>query len=140
MDERYKKFNEITFIQVAFTALKRNSKRAREKEQRRAEFEISIFALPDNMDFCMDEKQKPSQIEENVSFNVKKHTIEIRNRELGQAIQYLLPRDRAIILLYYFAGMKDWEIAEALAISKSTVQRRRTAAQEKLKYFLEKAK
>ena len=41
------------------------------------------------------------------------------------------------ILLYYFFGMTDVEIAELLKVPRSTVQYRRTSSFELLKRYLE---
>ena len=49
-----------------------------------------------------------------------------------------LPEERRkIVLLYYFEGLTDIEIAKQLNISRSTVQYRRTSPFEQLKKYLE---
>ena len=70
-------------------------------------------------------------------FFVRGNIFQVQDPRIGQAISYLLPRDREIILLYYFAEMNDDEIANELRISRATVQRRRTLAKLKLKELLE---
>lgn len=137
MDKRYEKFNEITFMKVAYTAIRRNGKRARAKERARSKIEISMYGLPPNME-PREMMHTALDRDEPVIFHVKDHTIEVHNEKLGQAIDYLMPRERAIILLYYYANMSDHEISEALAVSRSTVQRQRNEAQRHLKTLMER--
>ena len=56
---------------------------------------------------------------------------------LAEALRTLPEEKRNIVLLYYFEGMTDREIAKLLNISRSTVQYRRTSSFELLKRYLE---
>ena len=56
------------------------------------------------------------------------------NREKIDAIR---EEKRNAVLLYYFEGMTDNDIAKLLNISRSTVQYRRTSSFELLKRYLE---
>ena len=56
---------------------------------------------------------------------------------LLEAIRTLPEEKRKAILLYYFEGMNDTEIAELFDTSRSTIQYRRTSSFEKLKKYLE---
>lgn len=69
------------------------------------------------------------------SFHVagKKITPEL----LAEALRTLPEEKRAAILLYYFEGMSDMEIAKLHNIPRSTVQYRRTSSLEKLRRYLE---
>ena len=59
---------------------------------------------------------------------------------LLEAIRTLPEEKRKAILLYYFEGMSDTEIAELLNTPRSTIQYRRTSSFEQLrKYFEENA-
>ena len=62
---------------------------------------------------------------------------EITPKLLLEAIRTLPEERRKIVLLYYFEGLTDIEIAKQLNISRSTVQYRRTSAFEQLKKYLE---
>ena len=55
---------------------------------------------------------------------------------LLEAIRTLPEEKRKAILLYYFEGMKDTEIAELFNTSRSTIQYRRTSSFEKLRKYL----
>ena len=56
---------------------------------------------------------------------------------LLEAIRTLPEEKRKAILLYYFEGMNDTEIAELFNTSRSTIQYRRTSSFELLKKYLE---
>ena len=56
---------------------------------------------------------------------------------LLEAIRTLPEEKRKAILLYYFEGMNDTEIAELFNTSRSTIQYRRTSSFEKLRKYLE---
>lgn len=58
---------------------------------------------------------------------------EITPKLLLEAIRALPEERRKIVLLYYFEGLTDIEIAKQLNISRSTVQYRRTSSFEQLK-------
>ncbi len=56
---------------------------------------------------------------------------------LLEAIRTLPEEKRKAVLLYYFEGMNDTEIAELFNTSRSTIQYRRTSSFELLKKYLE---
>lgn len=58
------------------------------------------------------------------------------DERLSRAISYLLPKDREIGLLSYFTELTDEEVVQRVKLSRSTVQRRRTAALDKLREML----
>ena len=59
---------------------------------------------------------------------------------LLEAIRTLPEEKRKAILLYYFEGMNDTEIAELFNTSRSTIQYRRTSSFERLRKYLESDK
>lgn len=58
------------------------------------------------------------------------------DERLSRAISYLLPKDREIGLLSYFTELTDEEVVQRVKLSRSTVQRWRTAALDKLREML----
>lgn len=56
---------------------------------------------------------------------------------LTKSIRTLPEEKRKAVLLYYFEGMNDTEIAELFDTSRSTIQYRRTSSFEKLRKYLE---
>ncbi|NLO86707.1 MAG: sigma-70 family RNA polymerase sigma factor [Clostridiales bacterium] len=63
--------------------------------------------------------------------------LEISAELLAEALRTLPEEKRQAVLLYYFFGMTDVEIAEQMKIPRSTVQYRRTSSFELLKRYLE---
>ena len=61
----------------------------------------------------------------------------IEYERLHRAITQLPETQRRRLILYYFEGLTDIEIAKQLNISRSTVQYRRTSSFEQLKKYLE---
>lgn len=62
--------------------------------------------------------------------------VEVHNEEIGEAIQYIMPHKRAVLLLSYFLNYSDTEIAHELKISCTTVARRKNAALNELRILL----
>ena len=65
-----------------------------------------------------------------------KLSICIHDPELAEAIRSLIPRQRNIILLCYFAGYKDRETGDILGLPVHVVRRSKQTALRKLKEML----
>lgn len=63
--------------------------------------------------------------------------LKITAKLLAEALRTLPKEKRQAILLYYFMGKSDVEIAEELGVPRSTIQYRRTSSFELLKKYLE---
>lgn len=63
--------------------------------------------------------------------------IYITDAELADALNSLSEHQRNIILMYYFLGMTDKAISEAIQVKRRTVNATRLMAVEKLKGYLE---
>ena len=63
--------------------------------------------------------------------------LKITAKLLAEALHTLPDEKRQAVLLYYFFGMTDVEIAEQIKVPRSTVQYRRTSSFELLKRYLE---
>lgn len=63
-------------------------------------------------------------------------TVDIHNEEIGEAIQYIMPNKRAVLLLSFFKNYSDSEISRELKISCTTVSRRKKKALEELRSLL----
>ena len=139
MTTRYERFNELIFESYCKTCIDNAIAKERKRKYILAQRERSISALTDAELYMLSKDQKEFEKveEEHENFFVRGNTFQVQDPRIGQAISYLLPRDREIILLYYFAEMNDDEIANELRISRATVQRRRTLAKLKLKELLE---
>lgn len=139
MDTRYEQFNERTFEAYIKSAIDKSVLKARIKNAARNEKEQSFSALADAVLYILTaEEAEPMQDELDCEvFNVHGIKIPVHGQSLGQALYHLLPHDREIILLHFFLGLDDLKIAKVIHSSRSTVQRRRTAAMNKLRIFLE---
>ena len=139
MKTRYERFNELIFESYCKTCIDNAIAKERKRKYILAQRERSISALTDAELYMLSKDQKEFEKveEEHENFFVRGNTFQVQDQHIGRALSYLLPRDREIILLYYFAEMNDDEIADELRISRATVQRRRTLAKLKLKELLE---
>ena len=139
MTTRYERFNELIFESYCKTCIDNAIAKERKRKYILAQRERSISALTDAELYTLSKDQPEFEEieEEHEDFFVGGSMFQVRDQRIGRALAYLLPRDREIILLYYFAEMNDDEIAGELRISRATVQRRRTLAKLKLKDLLE---
>lgn len=139
MATQYEMFNEITFEAYARSAISKSVLKERIKKTTRSKVEQSYSMLTDTMLYALSaEGEGMNCVEESRRiFQVQGIEIPVYGESLGQALSYLLPKDRAIILLHFFRQVKTNEIARRLKTSPSTVRRRRKAALRKLRDYLE---
>ena len=71
------------------------------------------------------------------TYYVKEQPIVVRDKNLGEALQYIIPQKRAVILLSYFAGYNDTEVANILGVSPTSIARRKKSALLRLRELLE---
>lgn len=71
------------------------------------------------------------------TYYVKNQPIVVRDKNLGEALQYIIPQKRAVILLSYFAGYNDTEVANILGVSPTSIARRKKSALLRLRELLE---
>ena len=136
MDKRTERFNEITFEAFAKRAIDNAITDGKREQARRAKVEITFSELPEKLFLSLATSSMKNTEDTPAMFHVKGYEVDVHDPRLGQALRFLTPRNREIILLSYFLDMKDREIAEILDISRSAVQRHRVSAQEKLKVLL----
>ena len=74
---------------------------------------------------------------ENYRFQVLNYDIEIQNSLIAEALKNLTKRKREVILLFYFMGMSDAEIARKMKLVRSTVNEHRKRSLEILKDVME---
>ena len=70
-------------------------------------------------------------------FYVNGIKIVINDEALGEALKYIMPNKRAILLLSYFMDYRDSDIARLLKITSPTVSYRKKQALIQLKLLLE---
>lgn len=141
MDSRYERFNERLFESYCKTAIDNAILKESMKKAARYKLEHSLSELTDTILLSFTEDDFEIE-QENVfqTFDVQGVIIPVFNPKLAQAISYLLPKDREIILRYYFLGMKDEEIAVETGMTFPTVNRRRNLAKQKIRNYMENMK
>lgn len=135
MNTRYQAYNELTFEAYCKTSIDHAILKGRMEQAKRAALEVPLSTLTDTDLYRLYAKSQdlPISISEQVTFTVRGISIPVHDLQLGKALSFLTPKLRDVVLLYYFMDMSDPQIANLLHISKSAVQRRRTAALERLK-------
>ena len=123
MNERFERYNEITFDAYCKAAIDNAIHRGVRKKERRAEREPPLTELNDAVLFRLDPTDAPQEAV-------------LEEAALGQALTYLPRRKREITLLYFFEDLTDAEIAAKLDMSVSAVQRQRNRAVCWLRDFL----
>ncbi|NCE66283.1 sigma-70 family RNA polymerase sigma factor [Pseudoflavonifractor sp. 524-17] len=138
---RFEQFNEMMFEAYCKKAVSNAAKKERQKKAARGLMEQSLSKLTDATLYGVvaesgevEQPEEPCQI-----FYVQEMNIPVYEPELSKALSYLMPKDREIILLYYFKGLKDAKIALLVHMGVSTVSRRRRAATKRLRELIENA-
>lgn len=70
-------------------------------------------------------------------YRVKGIEVIVRDERIGEALQFVLPNQRAVLLLSFFRDYCDMEIARLLKISHKTVAYRKKIAMNRLRMLLE---
>lgn len=142
MTAQYEVFNEITFEAYCKTTIDRAILKGRKEKSKRASWELSLSDLTDALLITLCASDHPVEdavqrsMQRSFVFRVRDVEIVVHDSDLGQALSFVPPQKRDVLLLYYFADMSDAEIARKLGVSKSTAQRRRVSAEDILKRFL----
>lgn len=140
---RFEIFNEIMFEAYCKKAVSNATKKERQKKSKRGQMEQSLSALTDAALYSLAtetaESDEAEQSEEPYTFHVQGMNIPVYDPKLSKALSYLMPKDREIILLYYFKGLKYTQIAPLVHISASAVSRRSRAATKRLRELIENA-
>lgn len=139
MEKRFERYNEITFEAYCKRSIERAIRKARMEKAERAAHETSLNALTEEFLYRVSGDCVPidEQICETVTFTVQDAIIVVHDLRLGQALTYLHPRTRTILLMSYFLELSDAKIADKLNLSKSAVQRWRTVGERHLRSLLE---
>ena len=126
-ENRFDSFCKVV-IRNACSDNRRIQKRRADRYISLDEMHTSIFDIP--------------QVEDNYvtysrTYHVKGIDIVITDNRLGELMQYIMPNQRAVLLLSFFKDYSDIEIAKLMGISHKTVAYRKDMAMKKLKALLE---
>lgn len=138
---RFEIFNEIMFEAYCKKAVRNATKKERQKKSKRGQMEQSLSTLTDAALYSLAaESDEAEQSEESCqTFHVQGMNIPVYGLKLSKALSYLMPKNREIILLYFFKGLKDTQIAPLVHLSASAVSRRRRATIMRLRELIENA-
>lgn len=70
-------------------------------------------------------------------FYVNGIKVVVKDETLGEALKFIMPNKRAVLLLCYFMDYRDCDISRVLRITNSTVSYRKKQALKQLKALLE---
>ena len=142
MDDRYIRYNEVTFLSYCFVTINRAINHARERKERMALHYVSINDVDETLLIAYD--INIAAIENTtyppVSFDVYGKKIVVHNSRLALALRSLVPFLRNTLLLEFFDHMNTSDIAKQTGVSKRTVERRRAKALERLHEIMEAMK
>ena len=139
---QYEEFNENNFEAYCKKCIDHAVSKERQRKAAIGKTELSFSDLTDSLlQTLLAEDDLADNIEEECQiFQVHGMSFYIYNQKLGWALAHLLPKDREIVLLYFFGEMTDEDIALLVKKSRATVSRRRRAAMERLRTFMEGTK
>lgn len=133
-NEKYRRYNEMTFESYIKTAIDFALARYHKQRARQAENEIYLDDLPDY--WAARPNEEMTAIDSgivSVTLAVDGISVDVHDPDLVNALRFLPPQKRDVLLLAYFLGKSDAEIASELNISKSSAQRRRSSALNRIK-------
>lgn len=136
---RYEKFNEMIFESYCKKSIENATNKERQRKVAKWKLEQPFDGLTDAVLHALsveDDRTSPDAEPYQV-FKIQGTNIPVYNQKLSRALSYLLPKDREIVLLYFFKGLKDINVASLVHMSRATVSRRRKAAMERLRELME---
>jgi RNA polymerase sigma factor (sigma-70 family) len=134
----FKQIVRLQFNALMMIVIKGTLSSHRRQITRRSKHEILFCDLSEMK--CMEHSTNDEYFSDSESFQVLNFTIHVSNEELGIALQKLTEKQRNTILLYFFQGMNDREIAELYHVSRSAINSRRDRGLKKLQKLLNERK
>lgn len=136
---RFEKFNEMLFESYCKKSIVNAIKKGREKKTERWKLEQPFDLLTDAALYALSayNEETPQSEQPCHIFRIQEMNFPIYNQKLSRALSHLLPKDREIVLLYFFKGLKDSRVAPLVHMSRATVARRRKAAMKQLRELME---
>lgn len=133
--EAFRTYQEETFDSFCKTVIRNTAKSERLRIARRAKHEIQMSAVSfeDLGDISCEDTYFPYC----KTYYVLGKAVNVYDPDIGESLQYIIPQWRDVILLFYFLGHSDKQIAQMLKLNIHTVTYRRRAALKDLKRRLE---
>lgn len=135
--EEFRQYQEENFDAFSKSTIKHINAKLLQKRTVRANRETVFSALSFQERQALFTEDRYSLEDDGICFSVLGQPVVVRDRRLGQALFALPPKRRDVILLCYFAGWNEPQIARRLNLSRSTVNRRRSTTLNRLKKMLE---
>lgn len=134
--EQFKSYQEQTFDAFCKAVIRNEATDIHRKRKRTAEKERPFSSLThaELSAFYHEDTYQPYL----TTYYVQGLPICVHDLFLGEALRFLPPQRRDVILLSYFLDYSDTEISRLLNISCPTVRNRKTAALNKLKSLMER--
>lgn len=129
------RYQEQTFDSYAKCLIRNEGRNAKKELARRAKREVSLSALP--YDSLSTVSHEDKYLLEKLGVYSRAGEVEVFDRLLGQAIMFLAPKWRDVIVMYYFLDMSDEKIGGVLQLTTGAVHHRRQVALKRLKTKLE---
>lgn len=133
--QEFYRLQEETFDSFCKTLIVRESINAHKELRHQLSTEILLSSL--------NERAQQGLVHEDcdiafpTQFIVRGENVYVRDPDLSDALRFLPPQRREVILLSYFLNMTDSEIGQILKINANSVGYRRKAALKKLRTLLE---
>ena len=120
---RYQENRFDSFCKTVIRNASLDSIRSRKKRE-------ALFSSLDDLqsDLYLQEISQDRYATYSKRYRVKGIDVTIENEETGEALQYILPNQRAVLLLSFFKEYTDMEISRLLSISHKTVAYRKKNA------------
>ena len=131
----FEQFHVNNFDQFCKTLLKNEAKNAWRAINKQRDREITAGTAEDMAWLLPSEDDTYSTYHK--VFYVKDIEITVTKEFVGEALQYIIPQKRAVILLSYFEGYNDTEVANILGVSPTSIARRKKSALMRLRELME---
>lgn len=126
---------EMAFDAFCKTLIRNESINAHKEYARRAKREVSLSSLSPDEWNMLSHCDKERSISER--FFAQGQSVDVSDAALSNALHFLPPIHREVILLSYFLELSDVEIGQLLKVDARTVGYRRKSALKKLREYLE---
>ncbi len=133
--QEFTTYQEQTFDSYAKRLIRNEGADAKKELARRAKREAQLSALsPVELSALVGEDRYSL---EKVTLFVRENEVDVFDTVLGQALSFLPPKWRDVLVLYYFLDESDAQIAGRLNMTPSGISHRRKVALSRLKDTLE---
>ena len=134
----FKDIVRLQFNSLMMIVIKGRVKHHKKQIMKRSKKEVLFCEMSDTEQF--EQGKVDTYFYDYVSFQVFHFTIYVSDEKLATTLNTLSKKQRDVILLCYFQGLNDREIAELYHVSRSAISSRRNRGLQKLKMLLTERK